>query len=100
VWEFDTTQGWTFGVLVLMTVPSLHGCVVGAAAAAREPAHEPHRGGALRRRVSRPPDGESWVFIYFGAAAGLMVLIAIFATAWRWPRSAATDAGSEWPMSR
>ena len=53
VWEFDITQGWALGVLVLMTVPSLLASLL---LPPRRPTHEPRRNVPLRRRLSRQPD--------------------------------------------
>ena len=89
VWEFDITQGWALGVLVLMTVPSLM-----VALSVLLPPRANRRTNlivaALFAVVSfANPIGESWGFIFFGAAVELVLVIAIFVTAWRWPRAAA-----------
>ena len=89
VWEFDITQGWALGVLVLMTVPSLM-----VALSVLLPPRANRRTNlvvaALFAVVSLAnPIGESWSFIYVGTAVELVLLMAIFMTAWRWPRSVA-----------
>ena len=85
VWEFEITQAWALGALILMTIPSL---MVFLSL-------------ALPAKVNRwtniimatlyivvaigNPIGESWAFIYFGSIVELVLLALIVWYAWKWP---------------
>jgi hypothetical protein len=85
VWEFEITQAWALGTLILMTIPSL---MVFLSL-------------ALPAKVNRwtniivatlyivvaigNPIGESWAFIYFGSIVELVLLSLIVWHAWKWP---------------
>ncbi|HVR32546.1 MAG TPA: DUF6326 family protein [Acidimicrobiia bacterium] len=89
VWEFDISQGWALGALGLMTVPCLM----------------PFLSLAMRAGVTRWINlvvaslyvpisifniiGETWSFIWFGAAVETALLLMIVRYAWTWPKRAA-----------
>ena len=86
VWEFDISQGWALGALMLMAIPSL---MVFLSL-------------ALTPRVARWTNivvaslfvlvtigntvGETWAYYWFGSAAEAMLLLSIVRYAWTWPR--------------
>jgi hypothetical protein len=89
VWEFDITQSWAVGALVLMTIPAL---MVFLSLAL--PAHIARRTNIVVASVYVPITifnlvGETWwAFYWFGAAAETVLLVLIVRYAWSWPRVA------------
>jgi hypothetical protein len=90
VWEFDITQAWALGALILMTVPIL--MVVLSLMLPARAARWCNLGVAV---VFVPVTvfnvvGETWhAFYWFGAAAEAALLLIIVRLAWGWPRLAA-----------
>ena len=86
VWELDITQGWALGALALMSIPALMVCL----------------SVILRPAVSRWANivvaglyivvslgnlaGESWAYLYLGAAIEVGLLATVIRSAWTWPR--------------
>jgi hypothetical protein len=86
VWEFDITQSWALGALILMTIPSL---MVFLSL-------------TLKAKVNRLVNivvgmlyivvalgttiGETWAFYIFGHGVGVVLLLLIVWTAWKWPK--------------
>lgn len=86
VWTFDITQGWALGALALMAVPIL----MVVLSQTLPPAAARWTNvvvAALYALVSiGNAVGETWLFLWFGAAveAGLLLLVVRYA--WTWPR--------------
>jgi len=88
VWEFDISQGWAVGALGLMTVPILMSFL-----SLTMPA-------GLTRRINLVVAslyvlvsvfnvvGETWSFIWVGAAVEIALLLMIVRYAWTWPTRA------------
>ena len=86
VWEFDITQTWAMGALILMTIPSLMVFL----SLVMPP--------KINRRTNiilaafyivvaiANPIGETWVFIAFGSAVEIVILSLIIRYAWNWPK--------------
>ena len=78
VWEFDITQVWALGALALMTVPALMVFLsVGLRPGASRWANIIVSLGNLA--------GESWTYLYVGAAIEVALLVTIIRYAWTWP---------------
>jgi hypothetical protein len=86
VWEFQITQVWLLGVIILMTIPSLMvflslilpakvnrwtNIIVGILQIVYV------LGGAI---------GESWVYYIFGSIVEVVLLSLIIWYAWKWPK--------------
>jgi hypothetical protein len=87
VWEFDISQAWAIGALALMVVPILRVSL----------------SWVLPARVARWANlsvaslyifvsignalGETWAFLWLGAAVETVLLALIIRSAWAWPRS-------------
>lgn len=89
VWEFEISQPWALGALVLMTIPALMVflSLVLPAGVARWANLVV---GSLYVLVSIfNVVGESWwAFYWFGAVVETALLIVIVRSAWTWPRAA------------
>jgi hypothetical protein len=84
VWDFEITQGWAFGALALMTIPS-----VMIALSVLLPTKVNQRTNivvaSLFILVSiGNPIGETWAFIWLGAIIEVVLLATIVLLAWRW----------------
>jgi hypothetical protein len=98
VWEFDISQGWALGALVLMTIPSLM-----VASSLLMPTHAARWTNLVVGSLYVPVSifnvvGESWwAFYWFGAAVEAALLLVIVRSAWTWPRAAAlrTESAEE-----
>jgi hypothetical protein len=98
VWEFEITQGWALGALVLMTIPS-----VMIALSVLPPTKANQRTNiavaSLFVLVSiGNAIGETWAFIWLGAIGEVVLLATIVRLAWRWRAEeargpSATEAG-------
>jgi hypothetical protein len=88
VWEFDITQVWALGALALMTVPALMVFLsVGLRPAASRWANIVVAGLYIVVSLGNLA-GESWAYLYFGAAIEVALLVTIVRYAWTWPRQA------------
>jgi hypothetical protein len=86
VWEFDITQVWALGALALMTVPALMVFLsVGLRPAASRWANIVVAGLYIVVSLGNLA-GESWAYLYFGAAIEVALLVTIIRYAWKWPR--------------
>jgi hypothetical protein len=86
VWEFDITQVWALGALALMTVPALMVFLsVGLRPAASRWANIVVAGLYIVVSLGNLA-GESWAYLYFGAAIEVALLVTIIRYAWTWPR--------------
>lgn len=88
VWEFDISQGWALGALVMMAIPSLMvflSLVLPPRAARRTSLVI----GSLFLLISLGNAvGETWVFYWVGAIAEAVLLSLVIRYAWTWPRLA------------
>jgi hypothetical protein len=90
VWEFDITQGWALGALALMTIPSLMVCL-SLLATARATRWVNVVIASLYIPVSiGNVVGETWAYIWVGAAVEVGLLLLIVRYAWTWPKEALT----------
>jgi len=87
VWEFDITQGWAFGALVLMAIPSLM-IALSLLLPARATRWTNVIVGALFILVSAfNVLGETWSYYYLGAAIEIVLLLLVVRYAWTWARA-------------
>jgi uncharacterized protein DUF6326 len=85
VWEFDITQAWALGALALMTIPTLMVFLsVGLRPAASRWANIVVAGLYIVVSLGNLA-GESWAYLYFGAAIEVALLVTIIRYAWTWP---------------
>jgi Family of unknown function (DUF6326) len=95
VWEFDISQGWALGALVLMTIPSLM-----VASSLMMPVRAARWTNVVVGSLYVPVSifnvvGETWwAFYWFGAAVEAALLLVIVRSAWSWPRPAVTPTES------
>jgi hypothetical protein len=88
VWDFDITQAWALGALALMTIPALMVFLsVGLRPAASRWANIVVGGIYIVVSLGNLA-GESWAYLYFGAAIEVALLVTIIRHAWTWPRQA------------
>lgn len=89
VWEFEISQPWALGALMLMTVPALM-VFLPLALPAGVARWINVIVGSLYVPVSLGNVlGESWwAFYWFGAAVETALLLVIVRSAWAWPRAA------------
>jgi hypothetical protein len=86
VWTFDITQGWALGALVLMTVPALM-VVLSLTLPATAARWTNVAVASLYVLVSvGNAVGESWLYLWLGAAVEAAVLLIVVRSAWTWPR--------------
>ena len=84
VWEFEITQGWAIGVLVLMTMPSVM-IALSVLLPIRANQWTNIVVASLFILVSiGNPIGETWAFIWFGAIVEVVLLATVVRLAWRW----------------
>ena len=84
VWEFDISQGWALGALLLMAIPSLM-VVLSLTLPARAARWTNIVVGSLFVPVSiGNVIGETWAFIWFGAALEAVLLLLVVRYAWTW----------------
>jgi len=87
VWEFDISQAWALGALVLMTIPALMVFL-----SLTLPAHIARWTNIVVASLYIPISifnvvGETWwTFYWFGAAVETVLLVLIVRYAWTWPR--------------
>lgn len=95
VWEFEITQAWAMSALILMMVPILM----------------VYLSLDLKATVNRWTNiivgiayiivglgttvGENWAFYVVGHVVGIVVLILIIGTAWKWPGQTNASAGTD-----
>jgi hypothetical protein len=90
VWEFDITQAWALGALILMTIPILM-----VVLSLMLPARAARWGNVIVASVFvlvavGNVVGETWyAFYWFGALVEAALLLLIVRLAWAWPRVAA-----------
>ncbi len=86
VWEFDITQGWALGALVLMTVPSLM-VFLSLVFPARVTRWANVVVASLFVLVTIGGTvGETWAYYWFGSVVEAALLLVIIWYAWTWPR--------------
>jgi hypothetical protein len=86
VFEFDISQAWALGALVLMTIPSLM-VFLSLALPARVARWTNVVVASLFVLVSiGNAVGETWAFYWFGSAVEAVLLLLIIWYAWTWPR--------------
>lgn len=86
VWTLDITQGWALGALALMTVPILM-VVLSLTLPAAAARWINVAVAALYVLVSiGNAVGESWLYLWLGAAVEAAVLLLVVRYAWTWPR--------------
>lgn len=86
VWEFEITQGWALGALLLMTVPSLM-VFLSLALPAKINRWANIVVATLYILVSVGNSvGESWSFIILGSVLEVVLLALIVWHAWKWPK--------------
>jgi Family of unknown function (DUF6326) len=87
VWEFDISQGWALGALVLVTIPGLM-VFLSLALPARAARWTNVVVAALYVPISIGNVlGEAWIYYYwFGAAVEAALLLLIIRYSWTWPR--------------
>ena len=84
--EFDITQLWALGALALVTIPTLMVFLsVGLRPAASRWANIVVAGFYIVVSLTNLV-GESWTYLYFGAAIEVALLLTIISYAWTWPR--------------
>ena len=89
VWEFEITQAWALGALILMTIPSLM-VFLSLALPAKTNRWTNIIVATLYIVVAiGNPIGESWAFIYFGSIVEVVLLSLIVWYAWKWPKQEA-----------
>lgn len=86
VWEFDISQTWALGALVLMAIPGLMVFLslvltAGAARLTNIVVASLFVPVSIANAV-----GETWAFYWFGSLVEVALLVAIIRYAWRWPR--------------
>lgn len=86
VWEFEISQAWALGAMVLLTVPSL---MIFLSLAL--PARQARWTNIVAASVYIPVSifnliGDSWSYMYFGAAVETALLALVIWYAWTWPR--------------
>lgn len=88
VWEFDISQGWALGAMVLMMIPSLMVFLCLSLPAG------PNRWANIIVSILYiivgvgTMVGESWAFYIVGHVTGILLLLLIVWYAWKWPRAA------------
>ncbi len=88
VWEFDITQGWALGALVLMTIPALM-VFLSLALTAGSARWTNIVVGSLYIPVSLFNTlDETWSYYFVGAAVESALLALVVWYAWSWPRVA------------
>jgi hypothetical protein len=91
VGEFDITQAWALGALILMILPSLM-VFLSLALPANANRWLNIIMGAVYILISiGNPIGESWAYIWVGSIVEIALLLLIVWYAWKWPRQ---EAGS------
>ena len=86
VWEFDISQAWALGALVLMTIPSLM-VVLSLVLPKRAARWSNVVVASVFVLVSIGNSvGETWAFSWFGSAVEVALLVLIIRSAWMWPR--------------
>jgi hypothetical protein len=98
VWDFEITQGWALGALVLMTIPS-----VMIALWVLLPTKANQRTNIVVASLFVLVSignaiGETWAFIWLGAIGEVVLLATVVRLAWRWRAEeargpSATEAG-------
>ncbi len=88
VWQFEITQGWALGSLVLVSVP-----IVMVGLSPLVPARAARVLNIVIGVLYLPVSvgnvvGENWLYLYFGAAVEVALLLTIVRLAWSWPRAA------------
>ena len=93
VWEFDITQRWALGALVLMTIPSLMVFLsLGLPARVARWANVVVASLFVLVSIGNAV-GETWAFYWFGSAVEAALLLVIIRYAWTWPRLVDRVAG-------
>jgi hypothetical protein len=86
VWTFDITEGWALGALTLMIVPALM-VVLSLTLPAAAARWTNVVAASLYVLVSAGNAvGETWLYLWLGAAVESAVLLLAVRTAWTWPR--------------
>lgn len=90
VWEFDISQGWALGAMILMMIPSLMVFLSLALPAVANRWANIFVSGLYIVVGVGTMVGETWVYYFVGHVTGIVLLLLIAWYAWRWPRQAAT----------
>jgi hypothetical protein len=86
VWEFEITQTWALGSLLLMTIPSLM-VFLSLALPAKMNRWTNIIVAALYILIAiGNPIGETWAYIYFGSLVEVVLLLLVVRYAWKWPK--------------
>ncbi len=94
VGSLDISQTWALGALGLMIIPSLM-VFLSVALPARVNRMANLIVGSFFLFVSIVNVvGESWAYIYLGAAVEVVILVLIIRYAWRWPAQPGAEPGS------
>ena len=86
VWEFQITQAWALGVIILMTIPSL---MVFFSLVLKAPVNRWVNivvGIVYILVALGTAIGDSWVYYKFGSLIEIVLLALIVWTAWKWPK--------------
>ncbi len=95
VWEFNISQVWALGALVLMTIPSLM-VFLSLALPARVARWTNIVVASLFVLISIGNAlGEKWAFYWFGSAVEAGLLLLVIRYAWTWPRLVDSLAAQE-----
>jgi Family of unknown function (DUF6326) len=98
VWDFEITQGWALGALVLMTIPSVMIALwVLLPTKANQRTNIVVASLFVLVSISNAI-GETWAFIWLGAIGEVVLLATVVRLAWRWRAEeargpSATEAG-------
>ena len=86
VWEFQITQVWLLGVIILMTIPSLMVFLSLTLSAKANRWANIIVGIFEIVFVVSGAIGESWVYYIFASIVEVMLLLLIVRYAWKWPK--------------
>ena len=92
VWEFDITQAWALGALILMTIPSLM-VFLSLVLAAKVNRWTNIIVAVFYILVAiGNPIGETWGYIWFGSAVEIVLLVLVVWYSWKWPQKTEINA--------
>ena len=86
VWEFQITQAWALGVIILMTIPSLMVFFSLVLKASVNRWVNIIAGIVYILVALGTAIGDSWVYYKFGSLVEIVLLAVIVWTAWKWPK--------------
>lgn len=85
VWEFDISQGWALGALMLMTIPSLMVFLSLVLPAGVTRWANLVVGSLFVLVTIGNPVGETWAYYWLGAVVETALLLLVVRYAWTWP---------------